>query len=440
MKNTQNNLHFCADIHTGGEDLRFPHHDNELAQSEAYYGNDQWVNYFIHSGHLHISGCKMSKSLKNFITIQEALQSYTAKQIRFFFLMHKYLNQYNIPKAKKKPFFSNLSLFLTFSLSPTLPLSHFSLSTNRYEATMDYSPKGLAHACEVEKTYTEFFHAVKAVVRSADEKAPQRWEEAEKKLAEALYQTKDKVHDALVDNFNTPAVMLALGDLVRRSNIYIAAQKEKGEVPRVHLLVAISDHITEIFKVFGIIDQHEIGFPTGDSNVNVEQVLTPFLDTITQFREEVRSAARAKETGKVLSACDKLRDESLPLLGVRLDDNATGGAIWKLGNKEELAKEVEQKRKAEQAKIDAKLEAQKREQEKLEKAKVPPGQMFRGMADKYSAFDEAGLPTKDAEGKELTKSAAKNLKKEYDAQAKAHQKHLDSLKDSNSNSNSNGTA
>ena len=53
---------------------------------------------------------------------------------------------------------------------------------------MDYSPKGLSHACEVEKTFTEFFHAVKAVLRSTDEKAPQRWEEVEKKLAEALYQ------------------------------------------------------------------------------------------------------------------------------------------------------------------------------------------------------------------------------------------------------------
>lgn len=61
------------DIHTGGEDLRFPHHDNELAQAEAFYhdqGCCQWVNYFLHSGHLGIEGLKMSKSLKNFITIR----------------------------------------------------------------------------------------------------------------------------------------------------------------------------------------------------------------------------------------------------------------------------------------------------------------------------------------------------------------------------------
>lgn len=58
------------DIHSGGIDLAFPHHDNELAQSEAQYECRQWVNYFLHSGHLHIEGQKMSKSLKNFITIQ----------------------------------------------------------------------------------------------------------------------------------------------------------------------------------------------------------------------------------------------------------------------------------------------------------------------------------------------------------------------------------
>ena len=61
------------DIHSGGEDLRFPHHDNELAQAEAHYhtcGCQQWVNYFLHTGHLSIEGLKMSKSLKNFVTIR----------------------------------------------------------------------------------------------------------------------------------------------------------------------------------------------------------------------------------------------------------------------------------------------------------------------------------------------------------------------------------
>ena len=61
------------DIHGGGVDLKFPHHDNELAQQEAFCNCRQTVNYFAHTGHLHIRGLKMSKSLKNFITIRQAL-------------------------------------------------------------------------------------------------------------------------------------------------------------------------------------------------------------------------------------------------------------------------------------------------------------------------------------------------------------------------------
>ncbi|KAG6994086.1 cysteine--tRNA ligase [Physcia stellaris] len=82
------------DIHSGGVDLAFPHHDNELAQSEAYWlrtgqHNHQWVNYFMHMGHLSIQGSKMSKSLKNFVTIREALSrgTWTPRGLRIVFLL-----------------------------------------------------------------------------------------------------------------------------------------------------------------------------------------------------------------------------------------------------------------------------------------------------------------------------------------------------------------
>lgn len=95
-----------SNTHCGIQDLKFPHHDNELAQSEAYFGNHQWTSYFLHAGHLHIEGAKMSKSLKNFKTIrvcvlrctcclaqglvleQEALATYSARQLRLLFLLH----------------------------------------------------------------------------------------------------------------------------------------------------------------------------------------------------------------------------------------------------------------------------------------------------------------------------------------------------------------
>jgi len=58
------------DIHSGGIDLKFPHHENEIAQSEGHFKCKQWTNYWLHTGHLNIDDCKMSKSMKNFITIK----------------------------------------------------------------------------------------------------------------------------------------------------------------------------------------------------------------------------------------------------------------------------------------------------------------------------------------------------------------------------------
>lgn len=57
---------------------------------QAYFDCENWVSYFLHTGHLTIAGCKMSKSLKNFITIQEALQKNTATQLRLAFLLHSW--------------------------------------------------------------------------------------------------------------------------------------------------------------------------------------------------------------------------------------------------------------------------------------------------------------------------------------------------------------
>lgn len=78
-------------IHSGGIDLRFPHHSNEYLQSMAYNDdNVPWVDNFIHIGHLHINKEKMSKSEKNFITIDEALTKYSANSIRFAFLLNNF--------------------------------------------------------------------------------------------------------------------------------------------------------------------------------------------------------------------------------------------------------------------------------------------------------------------------------------------------------------
>jgi len=81
------------DFHSGGKDLVFPHHHNELTQCCAYYSKNQWSSFWLHSGHLHLKNdVKMSKSLSNTISIREFLKSYNSNQFRYFCLLSPYRN------------------------------------------------------------------------------------------------------------------------------------------------------------------------------------------------------------------------------------------------------------------------------------------------------------------------------------------------------------
>ena len=222
------------DIHSGGIDLKFPHHDNEMAQAEAHSDCTQWVNYFVHAGHLHIKGFKMSKSLKNFITIQQALENNSARQIRLLFLLHK------------------------------------------YNAPMDYGDNTMSHALITEKLFAEFFHNVKACLREHDLNRPQKWNSATRNLQVTLGEAQAKVHAALQDDFDTPTAMSILVDLVKATNLYL------GETdPIVGLVVRnVATYISRMFKVFGLIADDGIGFGASDGDGSREQVLTPVLDTL----------------------------------------------------------------------------------------------------------------------------------------------------------------
>ncbi len=82
------------DIHGGGQDLQFPHHENEIAQSEGAHGNT-FVNYWVHNGFVRVDDQKMSKSLGNFFTVREILARYDAEVVRFFILRAHYRSPIN---------------------------------------------------------------------------------------------------------------------------------------------------------------------------------------------------------------------------------------------------------------------------------------------------------------------------------------------------------
>jgi cysteinyl-tRNA synthetase len=207
------------DIHTGGVGLKLPHHDNEIAQSEAHFDSSNWVNYFLHTGHLTIAGCKMSKSLKNFITIKEALKKHTSTQIRFAFLLHS------------------------------------------WKDTLDYSDNTMEIALKYEKMLNEFFLNVKDILRQNPVQEMKKFGKAEMQLCDFLFETKKKVRAALADNIDTRGALDAIRDLISISNIYVRDNKELDS----HLLEKIGVYITDLVRIFGAIraPKGSIGFPLG---------------------------------------------------------------------------------------------------------------------------------------------------------------------------------
>ena len=82
------------DIHGGGEDLQFPHHENEIAQSEGAHGRT-FVNYWMHNGFVRVDNAKMSKSLNNFFTIRDILKVFDPEVVRFFVVRAHYRSPLN---------------------------------------------------------------------------------------------------------------------------------------------------------------------------------------------------------------------------------------------------------------------------------------------------------------------------------------------------------
>lgn len=379
------------DIHTGGVDLKFPHHDNEIAQSEAHYDQGNWVKYFLHTGHLTISGCKMSKSLKNFITIKEALKQNTATQIRFAFLLHS------------------------------------------WKDTLDYSANTMEIAVKYEKLLSEFFLNVKDLMRQKKSTEMSKFSQRDLDLSFKFYETKRNVHAALCDNIDTKSALDAIREIISNANIYI--REVSTTDINAQLLEEIAIYITNLLKIFGAIQdgsKKSVGFPISSDNsgFNKEEVLMPYLSAFADFRKSVREHALEVKAIKILQICDELRDEVLPNLSVRLEDKE-GQSVIKLVDKEVLLKEKEEKkRREEQKKAEqlAKAEAQRqKEKEREEQRKINPKDMFKSQIDKYSAFDEEGLPTLDNEGKEVSKGQQKKLKKLQQQQETKYAEYLKSI-------------
>ncbi|KAJ2741729.1 cysteinyl-tRNA synthetase [Coemansia sp. BCRC 34301] len=394
------------DLHTGGIDLNFPHHDNEIAQSEACFDNHQWVNYFMHAGHLFIEGMKMSKSLKNFITIKDALTKHSVRQLRLLFVLA------------------------------------------RWNDPLDFKVQAMPEILKMESIFDNFFANTSALLHDSraqqyESDGKRRFLAPELELLDALNETKAQVHAALMDSFDTPTAMQALRNIVGRTNVYL--QRDRANIdPQILEMVAL--YVTKIVRAFGLGNDSSpsaIGWGPSPSAaagadsehpMNRESVLRPVASVLSDFRDAVRELALSGgDKSALLGLCDKVRDVDLINLGIILDDHGDGSALIKFGDPEKLRRE----RAARQAEEGARLAqkeaavraAEAKRQARLELGKLSPKDKFRTpeMTELYSAWDDEGLPTKDKAGEDLPKSKIKKLVKEQQAQAKLHEEYLNYL-------------
>jgi cysteinyl-tRNA synthetase len=372
------------DVHSGGEDLRFPHHDNELAQSEACSGNKQWVNYFWHAGHLHIAGLKMSKSLKNFFTIREILEMNSPRQVRLLFLLQL------------------------------------------WDAKMQYSDQGLEEATQKEKMLKEFFLNTASVIRMRSKTLisarPQVWNEADRALHTTLTATQTTAHQCLLDSFNYPGAMLAIFALVSATNKYLRTNEKTAKVLVVKRVVA---YVDKMLRVFGVIPDSSPGFTTDSAGAGAAaaDAEAKWIDAIAAFRDTVRTAAQQKASpAEFLAACDHLRDEVMIGNGVRLEDKGAS-STWKRDDPVALRRERDEKRAAAAGqrlkKMASKVAAKRKDVERWEAASSTPREKFEAAG--YKQFDEKGLPTHDpTTGEPLSKKMSKNVAKDATKQEKAN--------------------
>ena len=410
------------DIHSGGVDLCFPHHDNELAQSEAYWASrdlshhQQWVNYFLHTGHLSISGSKMSKSLKNFITIRDALVrgTWTPRGLRIVFLLGGWKDGVEINDDMVK-------------------------ASNAWENKVNV-----------------FFLKAKDLDRSS-ETTNVTANESSSPLDEALETAKAQLHNALCDSFDTPTAMDVIASLITTANKVTSLDRA---------ILPIARWITSIVHIFGLDPVPAQADGIGWSGIEIPEAATPFIYPLSKLRDDVRRsaingevktedmqglllsheveglqvedavtspyrgvvlqfrkdvealAAREAPSKKYLALCDQLRDTHLWNLGVYLEDREGQPALVRPVDKD-LVTAREEREAREQAKLAAKQERERQEKEKLEQGRLNPKDMFK--TAEFIEWDADGFPVKDTEGKSLPKSKEKKLRKMWDRQAKMHE-------------------
>ncbi|MCX6773001.1 MAG: cysteine--tRNA ligase [Candidatus Micrarchaeota archaeon] len=230
------------DIHGGARDLIFPHHENEIAQSEAATGKE-FVKLWMHTGFLTVNGEKMAKSLGNFITIEDALQKYkyTPQQIRMFF------------------------------------------AATHYRSPIDFSESAIEAAGKSLSTLHSAIHAAKSYPLPASGNA---------KLSEAAHEAEKKFDDAMDDDFDAPSAFAALFALARK----ISGACSEGSAGKNDALVAAAT-LEKLLGVFGL-------EPHGEKKQEKGGMSDSEIDALVKKRDEARKAKDYAASDKIRKELD----------------------------------------------------------------------------------------------------------------------------------------
>ncbi|XP_044756116.1 probable cysteine--tRNA ligase, mitochondrial [Coccinella septempunctata] len=236
-----------VDIHAGGMDLKFPHHENEEAHSCAYHSSSQWVNYWVHIGQLYCkSSVKMSKSLKNTISVSSLLENTKADEFRLACL-----------------------------------LSH-------YRSRMEYSDELLKMAARVLKKYRAFLNNCE--IYCINNKCTISDDESIRYL---LLESIENVHEAFCDDFNTPEVINILNRIVKITNPLLSSKNVS--VPTV---IGLRNFVHQLLELFNIDKSEEQMDRQQDAEV---------LEILKNFRQNMRKIGVTTRNSEILSLCDEVR-------------------------------------------------------------------------------------------------------------------------------------
>ena len=257
------------DFHGGGSDLIFPHHENEIAQSEACIGDGaSFARYWLHNGFVTIRDEKMSKSKNNFFTVRDILKKYSGEEIRFFILQTHY----------RSP--------LDFS-----------------DERLEEARAGLSRLANAKKSLEELAKAAGDPVESeADARLLRRAEE----LSRAFYEAMD-------DDFNTALAISYMFELSKEINIRCqSAASGREPADRAHVGRVLEIYL-DMADIIGILEQEAKIEETGD-----------LADTLMGIIVGLRQDARRE---KNWALADRIRDE-LKDAGILLEDTPQG-VRWK---------------------------------------------------------------------------------------------------------------